>query len=1069
MPNETMIRTVVHADLSGHDGAEDSAVFANAERYPLRRHDATTRAEARAAAPHLGAIPDAALTHFSSGLSLRNDSAVRIHLLHPTRGWDAPECEHAPGSVALFLPPRPGAAAEVHLTVDYRSTVRTLLFHHPDLVTHDPEVARIVVEHMEQNHTIASMIEEVAFLLRQMGAPRRDRGWARLVPFTPPANPRTGMTGTETRYEVHPTAEVRRAVAPIMTLLLKATKNDLRLEGKKWRVEPGRSVNVHSSPAPHALQALATVSTDTWVPALADDRRKHGLETSIELVDAAARRIRIKMKNYFIRFLGAYIRFHDANGKAISDAHWSPDSSGTDTTIVEELGIQSNELHYLGFLSPIANVFAIPIDDSPGELEATVTFPENAVRATIFGSGLGTGRNEHPMTPVVGGVLTGFVNLGIPGYLLAYQVAAATNRIFYGETVKIMEQSNLRRALLAAGMTYFVATAIEGHADFHALIGMSKLLFNEGATSLLLAVEEQIAAQKVLEAIPFAGWVLLALDIATGAAQIAQTIMEVSTSPWNIENQVATSITSKVTIHPDPRHLAFPQGENASYTVRLIYVSDSRPVSVFTANVPDSTPELLSAAFSKNTLGGKVRFEVDYKIDGWLAAHAASATLDNDEVQAAQVDLFLVQNPVPLSATTVYKHEAILQFDEGNYLWQPSKVAPTATVANRDLSPSGNAISEWTGLSLSQRHAMLGFAWKGAGMGIRACGSGAAGQLEAFLNVDIPGRVMRSVKFPDCGFTGPSALLYDPFPAKFLMENGQWVIGPDHNPTPDPNDVRLGEYYLDPRPASLPISDGGGIHLRRVTLDATTRFDLSEQHDRSYGRFAFAPDDTVAFGMHPAGFVIGVSSKNKKIHILPIADEPLPDDYAVVAFPFAGEALHADRRGLLYNPIAVACSYDGTVFVLEDLRGQATAHSARVQAFDLIGNPVHCFAENGAPSPFLRIGDASTTVLDLAAVGNEVTTYLYVLSYEGDGLDPSQYRVTVCCRGTQVPPQQPLLTVNGVASAKITVDMWHTMYALNYAMTTNAAGASHGPQSGDGTGPAGMTVPSVSEWIPKNG
>ncbi len=491
-------------------------------------------------------------------------------------------------------------------------------------------------------------------------------------------------------------------------------------------------------------------------------------------------------------------------------------------------------------------------------------------------------------------------------------------------------------------------------------------------------------------------------------------------------------------------------------------------MSVFTATVPASTPELLYAHFPNNTLGGKVRFEVDYKLEHWMAAQASSGSLNNDEVQAEQVDLFLVQNPVPLRSTTVYKHEAILQFDNGNYLWQPSQTPPTATVGRRDPAPTGNAISDWSGLSLSQRHAMIGFAWKAAGMGIGECGTGAAGQLFAMMNVDIPGRNMVSVKFPDCGFSGSTQLLYDPYPAKFLMANGQWVIGPDHNPTPDPHDVRLGNYYLDPRPAGLPISGGGGIHLRKVTLDATTRFDMSDQHDRSYGRFDFQPDDQIAFSMHPAGYVIGVSSNTKKIHILPVLG-PLSDVASVVAFPFAGEALNDRRRGLIYSPIAVTCSYDGTIFILEDLRGQAgVAHAARVQAFDLHGNPVSCFTENGEPSPFFRIGDASTTVLDIAAVGNEVTTYLYVLYYDGRGLDSSDYHVAIYCRGSQVPPQQPLLTADGVAAAKITVDMWHTLYTLNYAMTTNGAGNPNGPQSGGNTGPAGMTVPSLSEWIPKN-
>ena len=58
-----------------------------------------------------------------------------------------------------------------------------------------------------------------------------------------------------------------------------------------------------------------------------------------------------------------------------------------------------------------------------------------------------------------------------------------------------------------------------------------------------------------------------------------------------------------------------------------------------------------------------------------------------------------------------------------------------------------------------------------------------------------------------------------------------------------------------------------------------------------------------------------------------------------------------------------------------------------------------------------------------------------------------------------------LSTFDLTPCAKICVDMWHSLYALNYAMTTNAAGVPSGPVAAD-TGPAGRTVPSISEWLP---
>jgi hypothetical protein len=82
----------------------------------------------------------------------------------------------------------------------------------------------------------------------------------------------------------------------------------------------------------------------------------------------------------------------------------------------------------------------------------------------------------------------------------------------------------------------------------------------------------------------------------------------------------------------------------------------------------------------------------------------------------------------------------------------------------------------------------------------------------------------------------------------------------------------------------------------------------------------------------------------------------------------------------------------------------------------------------------------------------------------GDGSDPSDYKVAIYQYGDQAPAVNPLVETSGVPAARLAVDMWHSLYTLNYAMTAND-GVSAGPV-GAGTGPAGRTVPSISEWLP---
>jgi len=556
---------------------------------------------------------------------------------------------------------------------------------------------------------------------------------------------------------------------------------------------------------------------------------------------------------------------------------------------------------------------------------------------------------------------------------------------------------------------------------------------------------------------------------------MAETIIEVAMSPWMIANSISTTIDSTLSINPDPRKKVFPEppsGSKASYITKMIYKDQNRP-SVTSPSVtlePGNHPSTLSAIFM-NTLGGEVKFEVDFYIDNWKAGTASTAWLQNNEGNVENITLTLFQLPIQLDSKSVYKHTAILGYQNNAYTWIPQSEKPTGTLTNADPSQSGNAISIWSGLALSQRQAMIGLSWKAGGMGIVDCSSKAGGQLFAFQNINIPGAKMDSVKFPDCGFSNSSRLVYDAFPAKFLMKDGQFVTGNDGYPVPDPADKNLGNYYIDPRKApnlqQNPTFDPDlGFHLRKVVLDAKTPFNMAANQN-SYGRFPYFPDSIT---LHPSGHAIGVNSECFKLMITPLAAEPgLADDNIPLARTFAGSALNYNgsdgRPGLLFRPVGITCSYDGTILVLEQLSSEGFS-IARIQAFDLNGNPVSCFTDaNNAPSPFLILPN-NITYLDVAAVGDNYTTYLYLLYYSGSGANVSDYNMALYQVGQGAPKGNLLVTTQGVPAAKINADMWHTMYTLNYQMTQDGQGANAGPKGGPGTGPAGVTVPSVSEWLP---
>lgn len=1078
---QVRMKTIFHADLRDVDASEDFWLQACGKRYPLIPHTAQSRAAAKSSSTRLAALSDERLTHYTQeAVDLPAERVVRVHIKHSLRNQPDAKGDAGLGNVAIHIPPAAAmqgrhATAEtaVHTSIDYVTTAKALVFHHADLINASPDVSSVIYDYMDNDKAISDQFEALGLQMRQMGPPSENSGWSKLVPFTPPASDLKRCDGKNTFYKSQPSPEIMLATGPVMTAMMQVTKNNMDLAGKKWTLQHGTAVQSSASdPEQVRLGRIDAVQGDGWKAALGSTNTAHGLDSKLELVDSSKRQVKLTMNNTYIRYLGAYIRFLDASGAAIKAPHWTIDDPGIVYKALCGMELQYDELRLLGYMQPVNNVMAIPITADPGVLEVTFSFPENAVSAELYGSGLGTGSDPWPKSPVIGGIMTGCLNLAVPAFMLAFGTATQAYKPLYKIVNDLMKNGKFLAAVILGGLAYFGAqfgaSAANKKMNWHAFSSLMQVLFDPAATKVLVWVEAQMAAEEAVDEIPFAGWIVLAIDIATGLAQLAETIIEVATSPWNIPNRIATTITTSVNVHPDPRHGAFPQvpaGKAASLVVKMIYQNQSRPTVSVTVPIPeDSTANVLTALFPNNTLGGQVKLEADFYVDAWLAAKATTGIVNNDEADFANIEMYLVQYPVPLDDKSVYIHSSLLTYQNDAYVWQSTAVAPTATVSATNTSSTGNAISVWSGLTLSQRYGMIGLAWKAAGMGITSCANGQGGQLFAMQNLSIPGAAMSDVQFPSCGLDAQTLLVYDPYPPKFLMKDGNWVLGPDGKPQADPNEKPLGEYYVDPRNAdSDPLKDGG-FHLRKVVLSPPTPFGMGS-NQLSYGRFQFQPDSVA---LHPSGHVIAVSTTLGKIQIGELVMAGAADADVSMARVYAGQAQVPDRPGLLFHPVAVTCAYDGTVLVLEDTKsGTGGIVLARVQAFDLNGNPVNRFVDShGEPTAFFELSvSGDNTYLDLTAVGDERMTYVYILYYTSDGAQASDYRMSIYQYGTAASVAKPLVTTDSLAAVKIAVDMWHSLYALNYAMVTDGKGNPAGPKSAT-TGPGGRTVPSVSEWLP---
>jgi hypothetical protein len=131
--------------------------------------------------------------------------------------------------------------------------------------------------------------------------------------------------------------------------------------------------------------------------------------------------------------------------------------------------------------------------------------------------------------------------------------------------------------------------------------------------------------------------------------------------------------------------------------------------------------------------------------------------------------------------------------------------------------------------------------------------------------------------------------------------------------------------------------------------------------------------------------------------------------------------------------VAVAV-LDATILVLE-------TGNARIQAFDVSANPVRIF-KNGTSATVELEKTAGLEYLDIAVEG---LGYIYVLSAANGGLAVNDYRLDVFT------PQGNLLSrTAGVAAARMAVDTFRNVYALNYASIAGTP----------------RVEPSLSQWVP---
>jgi hypothetical protein len=805
--------------------------------------------------------------------------------------------------------------------------------------------------------------------------------------------------------------EIAETVASVARNLRKAILNSPEFEGFNWH--PTRGLNVDeqeggtaSSRSRVFVSGLQGGTTDVQVVGEhATGTTVHGLEfTRIAIVDQAKRTVEVDVRNHFIRFVSAFVRFADEAGEL-------PFTPGGDDT---------QRSKFLSLLNSNFTVFGVPLLGNDVEKQTfRFDIPANATKARLYLGSLGVGGEAFCPEAVSASIATLGFNIGIPTIMLATGAAGlgAAQKSITGILQSAGGKEGLKllvtRVIALAGpqvLTGIFGTKNSGNAR-PVLISLANVVVQSFASAgTLSAVLIQLGVLAVAsKAAYFFGPLGLAFTsaaVAADVATLAQTVAEVLSSPAVFTNTLSLRMKTTITIFKDPDNSTFP-ARARFYEVTLTYDQASKVAHKRRNPVPPSSADPIVVEFDPVPSGGNVSVEVvlldtdDTIVGGSTDANGdlgPVGPITNNVENAGEIEITIKEQLIPLTGQTRYVHLRKLAYSQGARVWQDGAPAPTAT---RDLLCQGqdDRLCNLTAITISQRTGNLGYAYQAGGQGVAYCGEVSGGVMHLVQNISLIAGRDRALKQIPCGFREPAGVLYD-------------RLGPA--------DGRGRNFFVRPT--------ANGFFLQSIVLDNTTPIDLNTP--LSWGRFS-QPMDSLA--LHPMGYVVGVNRNNHKMEILQLPAAPVNGDQAPDAIPFAVQkAGEGDRAGLLRVPVALTV-FEGAILVLE-------VGNARVQAFDVSGNPVNLFANK--TSPTFDLADRTATHLDISVDG---LGYVYVLSYTNAGTSPADYRLDI-----YTPDGVFLSRTSNVAAARLTVDTFRSMYALNYETLAGAP----------------RVEPSISHWVP---
>lgn len=1017
--------TILHFELKP---GKPYTLKAYGGRYDLQPHTEETRR----LFPELDNAKGRSVTHFAAVTAQPPDTIQLLRVYGPPDANGIPTLESLAVSVS--------AASNVYTTEDLANA---LLFLHPSVTVLTAESAPAV----QQQIAASQSFGELTYYLQNLNEPWNTSSFPTDSNGNKIPNPYTG-SGYLYQYDLNPTIETLRNLVAGQAIV--NVNNDPSLNTVRYNIANGVPYQTATAPADTALDAGSGYNVQ-----LQDPGPNYGISAQIASFSPDnGFTLSVILSNSYVRHCSAFVSFLSGDGKTaivVPDNWWTTLAKGAvwaayeawlefqqsnpiSQSIWDTLFDDTNTLKYLGTLSPETTFLGVPT--SQGSAQYTFSLPVDQsdtvgkIRLLVGSLGLPSGNDWDPTAAAIGIGLTVLFDILIPTISIVTTVGMASDDLFETLFSKVSFFGPAVVSIISTVWDIIKNPDMAGQDLVNLLTGLANGLMQNilGAADVAAALAAVFGAEELAEAVPIVGWALKAELVEASIEQLAQTVGEVVGSDRVAEFDITVTMDDQFTLAPADNS-GFPETAT-SFTVTAQF-SDVTGY-VYTGAFPDPKVPQVQFTWSNMPVGGTVSFLVAfYSKEGYLVGKGQSSVISNfiTEGQNALVvpSIAITQLLYPLTSETTYGHQQVLQYTSSGHQWFETTTAPSETAKNLGTGEGGNVLSALTGVTLNSDLGILGYSWEASGQNVPVIGTSGPLDLQVytFQNISFNADPESGVMFVPAGYTASPGLVY--LRAAAAIDNGGVTDA-----------VANSFFFLDP------VADSAnGFNLRgivpvtdpNIPPDSPQRL-FDESTSMSWGRFP-SPLLPTSLAIHSNGIVVGVANGYDKLLILTLPDEAVPSANAPWAQVLSGPGT---RPGLFSLPQQVAIAPNQTIYVLE-------AGNQRIQAFSRGGHPVPAFPN--LPTPYwipLYTETTDPTDISYAAMSVEIKGYIYVLSIEGDGYDPSQFRLDI-----YTPEGTHLLRQRGINAASLTVDLWRNVYTQNYQTIL---------------GPGSRTEPSVSEWIP---